>query len=228
MLPRTLEPEVMDTAEEARDYDAMDHGAVNRAFVADFLTFRAAQGVTNAPPVHILDIGTGTAQIPIEMCSRDADCRVTAIDLAEEMLRVGRANVRRAGLDGRIRLERWDAKRMPCPAGSFDTVISNSIVHHIPEPGAVIAEMVRVVRPGGLLFVRDLLRPGDQATLQQLVDRHTPGANAHQKQMFADSLAAALTLAEVRALVAAHGFPGDRVNQTTDRHWTWQANKPAG
>ena len=35
MLPRTLEPEVMDSAEEAGDYDAMDHGAVNRAFVAD-------------------------------------------------------------------------------------------------------------------------------------------------------------------------------------------------
>ena len=37
MLPRVLEPELMDTAEEARDYDEMDHSAVNRAFVADFL-----------------------------------------------------------------------------------------------------------------------------------------------------------------------------------------------
>jgi ubiquinone/menaquinone biosynthesis C-methylase UbiE len=226
MLPRTLEPEVMDTAEEARDYDAMDHGAVNRTFVADFLAFR--KGANHGPAGHILDVGTGTAQIPIELCTRDAHGRVTAIDLAEEMLRVGRENVRRAGLDGRIRLERWDAKRMPCPAGNFDAVISNSIVHHIPEPAAVIAETVRVVRAGGLLFVRDLLRPGDQATLQQLVVLHTPGANAHQKQMFAESLAAALTLTEVRALVAAHGFPVDGINQTTDRHWTWQAIKQFG
>ena len=182
----------------------------------------------HGPAGHILDVGTGTAQIPIELCTRDAHGRVTAIDLAEEMLRVGRENVRRAGLDGRIRLERWDAKRMPCPAGNFDAVISNSIVHHIPEPAAVIAETVRVVRAGGLLFVRDLLRPGDQATLQQLVVLHTPGANAHQKQMFAESLAAALTLTEVRALVAAHGFPVDGINQTTDRHWTWQAIKQFG
>ena len=44
MLPRTLEPEVMDTAEEAVDYDAMDHGEVNRRFVGDFLRARAAAG----------------------------------------------------------------------------------------------------------------------------------------------------------------------------------------
>jgi hypothetical protein len=41
MLPRVLEPEVMDTPEEARDYDAMDHSAVNRVFVADFLAVSA-------------------------------------------------------------------------------------------------------------------------------------------------------------------------------------------
>ena len=41
MLPRVLEPEVMDSPEEARDYDAMDHAEVNRRFVADFLTARS-------------------------------------------------------------------------------------------------------------------------------------------------------------------------------------------
>jgi ubiquinone/menaquinone biosynthesis C-methylase UbiE len=231
MLVRTLEPEVMDTAEEARDYDAMDHAAVNRVFVTDFLAYRATlapAGDADKPIGHILDVGTGTAQIPIELCGRGVFCQVTAIDLAEEMLRVGRDNLRRSGLENRIRLERWDAKQIPCPAAIFDAVISNSIIHHIPEPAAVFSEMVRVVKPGGVLFVRDLLRPGDEATLRQLVDLHTPGANAHQKKMFAESLHAALTLSEVRALVAGLGFPGDGVRQTTDRHWTWQATKPPG
>ncbi len=229
MLPRILEPEVMDTALEARDYDAMDHAAVNRVFVTDFLTYQATLGPTrdrDKPFGHILDVGTGTAQIPIELCNRGVFCQVTAIDLAEQMLRVGRENLRRHGLENRIRLERWDAKHMPCAPGTFDTIISNSIVHHIPEPAAVFAEMVRVVRPGGLLFVRDLLRPGDDATLGQLVELHAAGANDHQKKMFAESLHAALTLDEVRAIVAALGFPADSVRQTTDRHWTWQATKP--
>jgi ubiquinone/menaquinone biosynthesis C-methylase UbiE len=223
MLPRVLEPEVMDSAEEARDYDAMDHAAVNRVFVADFLAAWDGRG-------PVLDVGAGTAQIPIELCRQHPTAEATAVDLAEHMLRVGRANVRRAGLEARVRLERCDAKRLPYAAGAFGAVISNSIVHHIPEPAAVLAEMVRVAAPGGLLFVRDLLRPGDEATLRRLVDLHAAGANDHQQKMFADSLHAALTLEEIRQLVHALGFDPAGVRQTTDRHWTWQARaaSPAG
>ena len=214
MLPRILEPEVMDSAEEARDYDAMDHSAVNRVFVADFL---AVWDGTNP----ILDVGTGTAQIPIELCRQSSTAIVTCVDLAEHMLAVGRDNVDRAGLHDRIRLEHCDAKLLPHTAGAFGAVISNSIVHHIPEPAEVLAEMVRVTAPGGVLFVRDLLRPDDETTLRRLVEQYAGGANAHQQQMFADSLHAALTLAEVRERMAALGFDPAEVCQTTDRHWTW-------
>ncbi len=219
MLPRILEPEVMDTPEEARDYDAMDHGAVNRAFAADFL---AAWDGANP----ILDVGTGTAQIPIELCRTDPRPRVTAIDLAEQMLLVGRENVRRAGLAERIQLQRIDAKGLPFPDATFGAVISNSIVHHIPQPAAVLAEMVRVAAPGATLFVRDLLRPPDEMTLLRLVATYAGDANEHQRQMFADSLHAALSVEEVAALVAALGFATTTVGQTTDRHWTWVARKP--
>ena len=112
MLPRTLEPEVMDTPEEARDYDAMDHAAVNRVFVDDFLAAWDGRG-------PLLDVGTGTAQIPVALCRSHPNAEVVGIDLAEHMLAVGRENVRRAGLESRIRLERWDAKQMPCPDGAF-------------------------------------------------------------------------------------------------------------
>ncbi len=221
MLTRTLEPEVMDTAEEARDYDAMDHSTVNRVFVDDFLPVYAA-----GTPGPILDVGTGTAQIPIELCRRNPAFQLTAIDLADHMLAVGRENVRRAGLEKQLRLERWDAKDMPCADGSFAAVISNSIVHHIPEPMAVFVEMVRVVQAGGVLFVRDLLRPDDEQMLRGLVELYATGANFHQRKMFADSLHAALSLAEVQSLVTALGFHAATVRQTTDRHWTWAARKP--
>src|SRR5438876_5952427 len=87
MLPRVLEPEVMDSAEEARDYDAMDHSQVNRLFVADFLAFYAPRAGDT-----LLDVGTGTAQIPIELCRQNTDARIVAVDLAEHMLRVARDN----------------------------------------------------------------------------------------------------------------------------------------
>src|SRR6516165_7072591 len=112
MLPRILEPELMDTDLEAQDYDAMDHAAVNRVFVADFLAVWDGRQ-------PVLDVGTGTAQIPIELCRQHATARVTAIDLAEHMLRVGANNVRQAGLEKRIALERQDAKHLPYSAGSF-------------------------------------------------------------------------------------------------------------
>jgi ubiquinone/menaquinone biosynthesis C-methylase UbiE len=219
MLTRVLEPEVMDSLEEARDYDAMDHVAVNRTFVADFLAVWDGKG-------PILDAGTGTAQIPIELCLRAETAQVTGIDLAEHMLALGRENVRRAGLDQRIFLEKCDAKKLPYPTASFGVVISNSIVHHIPEPALVVAEMVRVIFPGGRLFVRDLLRPPDNVTVHHLVTAYAGTASAHQRQMFDDSLRAALSLGEIRGLVSALGFDPGTVKQTTDRHWTWTALKP--
>ena len=95
MLPRVLEPEAMDTPEEARDYDAMDHGEVNARFVADFLgpTGRAAEArsSTSAPD---------PAQIPIALCRADPMARVLGIDLAEHDARHG-ASERRGGRTGR-------------------------------------------------------------------------------------------------------------------------------
>lgn len=216
MLPRVLETEVKDTAEEARDYDAMDHSAVNRAFAADFLS--ACPGCR-----RVLDVGTGTAQVPVELCRWNADIEVVAIDLAEHMLALARKNVERAGLATRIQLEKADAKRVPFPDASFPAVMSNSIVHHIPEPFACFAETHRVCKPGGVLFVRDLMRPNDGATLRQLVETHASGASDHQRKMFSDSLNAALTLDEVRGLVGRLGYEPHTVQPTSDRHWTWIA-----
>jgi ubiquinone/menaquinone biosynthesis C-methylase UbiE len=220
MLPRVLEPEVMDSAEEARDYDAMDHAEVNRVFVADFLAVWHRRG-------PILDVGTGTAQIPIELCRQTPAVEVVGVDLAEHMLHVGRANVLRAGLESRVRLERCDGKQLPHAAGAFAAVISNSIVHHIPEPEKVVAEMTRVLQPNGVLLVRDLLRPADDAAVRRLVDTYAGDANAHQRQMFEDSLRAALTLDEVRAMVGRLGFDPATVRQTSDRHWTWSMVRPS-
>jgi len=216
MLPRILEPELMDTPQEARDYDAMDHSEVNRVFVADFLRVWGGRG-------PVLDLGTGTAQIPIEFCRQSPSGTVVAVDAAEHMLRVARENVRGAGFESRIVLQLVDAKGMPFAAGSFPAIMSNSIVHHIPDPRTLFVEIARVAAPGATIFVRDLLRPPDRLTLNHLVETYAAGANERQKKMFAESLHAALTADEVRDLVASAGFDPAAVQPTTDRHWTWAA-----
>ena len=104
-------------------------------------------------------------------------------------------------------------------------MISNSIIHHIPDPATCFAEMHRVCAWGGFLFVRDLLRPNDDRALIRIVETYARGANDHQRSMFADSLRAALTLEETREFVSRLGYQPDNVQETSDRHWTWATPK---
>lgn len=219
MIPRTLEPELMDTSEEARDYDQMDHSEVNRAFVRDFLEF-SQQAHPGGTPRNLLDVGTGTALIPIEYCRQEPTGSITAIDLAREMLTLAERNVTRAGLSDRISLRLCDSKQLPFVDGRFDAVISNSIIHHIPEPIECLREMARVLAPGGLLFVRDLLRPASAEAVEGFVQQYAGEENSHSQQMFRQSLHAALTVDEVRNLLTELRFPAGWVKQTSDRHWT--------
>ena len=216
MMPRTLEPEAMDTPEESREYDAMDHQAVNARFVADFLILHGP-----CRGGEILDVGTGTARIPIGLTRADPRARVLGVDLAGSMLDLARRNVAEAGHADRIRLEPGDAKLLRDPDGSFEAVISNSIVHHIPDPAPALAEMARLVAPGGTLFVRDLARPESPAAVSRLVETYVGGETRSARDRFAASLHAALTVEEVRAIVRGLGLSGADVAMTSDRHWTW-------
>jgi ubiquinone/menaquinone biosynthesis C-methylase UbiE len=223
-LPRILEPELMDTVEDAREYDAMDHAAVNAQFVTNLL-HALSDWSLQRPVLRVLDLGAGTAQIPIELARRAPEVRITAVDAAESMLALARKNVAAAGVTDRIELVRADAKRLPFDAASFPVVISNSIIHHLAEPRAVVAEAIRVTAPGGMLFHRDLARPHDEVQLEATVRTYAGDATQHQQKLFADSLRAALNLEEMRSLIAGFGFPSETVQFTSDRHWTWSASK---
>jgi ubiquinone/menaquinone biosynthesis C-methylase UbiE len=226
-VKRTLEPEEMDTEQEALDYDAMDHHEVNARFCTDFI---AALPLLDRD-TQMCDLGTGTARIPIEVCKRLFRCKVFAIDLSREMINVAERNVRNAGLSDRVFPSVDDAKKIAALAGglTMDAVFSNSVVHHIPEPAQFLAEAYAHVGKGGVLFVRDLVRPETPEEATRLanqyspVDRSSEGAHAtsqRQWELLCASLHAALTVSEVQALVAPLGIPTSAVTQTSDRHWT--------
>ena len=220
MLTRELEPEVMDSQEESMAYDDMDHQQVNEQFVTDLLATGGVQG-------EVLDLGTGPARIPILLCRQQSDVRVVGVDLSVSMLDIAKMNIEMASLADRIMLDRADAKSLPLDDGRFDVVMSNSIVHHIPCPEQALAECVRVCRPGGLLFLRDLIRPDSADALDQLCQTYVADESEHARKMFADSLRASLTIDEVKAIVADLGLSPGGVSATSDRHWTWSDYKPS-
>lgn len=208
----------MDTWLEATAYDAMDFESVNTAFVTDAIDL-------DPHAIKVLDVGTGTARIPILMCQQRPQYLITGVDLAQSMLILGQRNVEEAGLNQRIRLERVDSKRMPYPDLEFDMIVSNSLVHHIPDPLLLFQEIKRLVRPGGAILIRDLIRPESDDIVNDLVGKIGNSYDAHQQQLFRDSLNAALTLAEVQELIDRVGLVQVKLAQSSDLHWTISRNK---
>lgn len=212
-MERILEPEVMDTLEEAIEYDAMDFTEVNTAF--------AQQAIPLAPQeAKVLDVGTGTARIPIIIAQQRQGWQITGIDLARSMLDIGVKNLRQANLESQILLETVDAKQMPYSDHQFDLVISNSLLHHLPNPLPFLRELKRVLKPKGGILLRDLLRPASEAMLNQMVDEIGEDYSPHQKQLFADSLQAAFTLEEISELMEKAGIENVKIYQSSERHWT--------
>lgn len=213
-MQRVLEPEVMDSWEEAVDYDSMDFLEVNTAFAERVLEL----GVPDV--AKVLDVGTGTARIPVILGQLRSQWQIWGSDLAENMLRIGKKHIQQAGLQNQITLELVDAKQLPYEDESFDLMISNSLIHHIPEPLLCCRELQRVLKPNAAILLRDLIRPADAVTLNQLVVSVGNDYNNQQKKLFRDSLHAALTLDEVKQLISLSGLSNVTVYQSSALHWT--------
>lgn len=213
MIDRILEPEVMDNDIEAYEYDQMDFTEVN----TDFALLASKLGEKEA---KVLDIGTGTAQIPLILTDLRPKWHITAVDLAESMLKLGNQNIEKAGKSRQITLTLVDGKKMPYANHSFDVVMSNSLVHHIPNPLDLFKEIDRVVKPNGSVLIRDLLRPESENDIEEIVKQADLDYNPRQKKLFKDSLHAALTLMEIKEIVSEIAWHDAQVYQSSSRHWT--------
>jgi len=212
-MERKLEPEVMDTWQDAVEYDSMDFQEVNEAFSKRALEVGPEEGL-------VLDAGTGTARIPILIAKAGKKLKIIGIDLSENMLRVGSKNIERAAAGDHVVLQLVDAKKLPYEDSYFDIVISNSILHHLPDPLPFLMEVKRVVKKDGALLIRDLLRPASIALMDELVAGVGPEYDARQKMLFRDSLHASFTLDEVYSLCESAGISDVKIYQSSDRHWT--------
>src|SRR5262249_1695403 len=125
------------------------------SFVAEFLEACALSRRSDCGTLRVLDVGAGSARIPVALCRQRADIAVIAVDQSARALRRAAGTIRQADLQDRIGLVLADARSLPFPSASCDAVISNGLVHYLRDPAGLLREMLRVLRPGGLVLVRD-------------------------------------------------------------------------
>ena len=110
--------------------------------------------LAGAPAPRVLDVATGTARAPLLLGSQPwFDGAIEGIDLAPAMLERARAKLAAAGLEARVGLRQGEAGALPWPGASFDLVISLEALEFFPRPRRALAEMARVLKPGGALVV---------------------------------------------------------------------------
>ena len=100
------------------------------------------------PDETVLDVATGTAAVAIELVRRTG-CSVVGLDQSREMLATGRERVAAAGLTERVQLVEGSAERLSFPDAAFDALTFTYLLRYVEDPAATLAELARVVRPGG-------------------------------------------------------------------------------
>ena len=106
-----------------------------------------------------LDVGCGTADVAIEILRQCPDCQIVGIDPAEGMLDLGRQNLAAARLSDHACLQTGDAVSLPLESNTFDAAIAEFCLRNVTDRVAALAEMGRVVRPGGLVLILELTKP---------------------------------------------------------------------
>ncbi|MBB1471579.1 bifunctional 2-polyprenyl-6-hydroxyphenol methylase/3-demethylubiquinol 3-O-methyltransferase UbiG [Luteimonas sp. MC1782] len=107
------------------------------------------------PGRRVLDVGCGGGLLSEAMARIGAE--VTAIDLADELVKVARLHGLESGLKVDYRLQSVEALADEMP-GAFDTVTCMEMLEHVPDPGAILGACARLLKPGGRLFVSTLNR----------------------------------------------------------------------
>ncbi|NTW04515.1 MAG: demethylmenaquinone methyltransferase [Peptococcaceae bacterium] len=112
------------------------------------------------PGAKVLDVCCGTGMLSLEVASSLKGCvEVTGIDFCESMLEKGRSNVSASKWQDSIELVHGNAMSIPFPDSVFDCAVTGFALRNVPDIGGAIKEMVRVVKPGGLVVSLELSKP---------------------------------------------------------------------
>jgi 2-polyprenyl-3-methyl-5-hydroxy-6-metoxy-1,4-benzoquinol methylase len=212
-MNRTLEPELMDDPEQALIYAQADFEQENQGFVERFREY-----FPDFSEGHVFDLGCGPGDIPIRFARLFPLCRITGVDASAPMVRLAEDLVQQAGLSDRMtfRCERFQDL---AGVSIADAAISNSLLHHVPNPLQFWHKLRLAVKPGSPVLVMDLLRPDSPEVAQAIVDRYAFGAPDILRRDFYNSLLAAFTEDEIASQLARMNLTRLLIDVPDDRHW---------
>ena len=146
----------------AAEYDAkwgVDFGDVGRAQVLGKV--EKLLGPRPGPFVRSLEIGSGTGYFTLNLMQEGVIRSGVCTDVSPGMLETLRGNAERLGLE--VETVACDAAALPFGDAEFDLVLGHAVLHHLPELDRAFAELLRVLKPGGvLLFAGEPSRHGDR------------------------------------------------------------------
>ena len=212
-MDRVLEPELMDDPKQADAYAHADFAEENRGFVNRFKEYfpEFSQG-------RVLDLGCGPADIPIRFATLYPACHIIGVDASAPMIRLGEQAVQQAGLADRITL-RCERYEEVAGARIVDAAISNSLLHHLPNPLQFWQKLRQLVKPGAPVLVMDLLRPDSPEEAQAIVDQYAANEPDILRRDFYNSLLAAFTEDEIGSQLARMNLTRLLIDIPDDRHW---------
>src|SRR3990167_4913722 len=212
-MNRLLEPELMDDPLQAKAYAEADFSSENQGFVELFREYfpEFSQG-------HVFDLGCGPGDIPVRLAGLLPECRITGIDASRPMIQLAELAISQAGVSGRVsvRCERFQDL---AGANQADAAISNSLLHHLPNPLQFWHKLRLFVKPGSPVLVMDLLRPESPEAAQAIVDQYANGAPDILRRDFYNSLLAAFTEDEIGSQLAQMNLTRLLIDVPDDRHW---------
>ncbi|WP_442918196.1 class I SAM-dependent methyltransferase [Magnetococcus sp. PR-3] len=204
-------------ADQATAYAEADFSEPHNAFVTSFQQKHpqfSGKGV-------VLDLGCGPGDISCRFAKAYPGCTVFGVDGSPAMLNEGVRLCARWGEAG----TRVVLKEALLPNGEalteaeYGAVISNSLLHHMPNATDFWQSITTFAAPGAAIFVMDLLRPSSAKVAKEMMHRYTADEPEVLQQDFYHSLLAAFSREEIQAQLCAAQLGHLTFEQTSDRHW---------
>jgi ubiquinone/menaquinone biosynthesis C-methylase UbiE len=214
-MKRKLEQELMNDSDQARSYAEADFEQPHSMFID---LFCETYGMVS-DAAYVLDLGCGPGDITFRFVRAWPQCHVHGVDGSDAMLALAeQALGREPSLQGRVHFFKGMLPELELPCPQYDIIISNSLLHHLPDPAVLWQTVKAFGAPDAIIFIMDLKRPASVAEAKRLSDTYAEGEPEVLRNDFYNSLLAAFDVNEIQDQLREEGLTDFNIRSVSDRH----------